>query len=119
MLIFQKVDWPSLQSDFIKLFTAFQIGKYTPLLKTQHEHTTVEMYELANRYLDLVSSLHVQVRLMGNFGLMAVFPGLQILMANFFCKNSVENAIFSWIAPVLEIILNLSLVKPKPKNNSL
>ena len=31
-------------------------------------------WSLADHYPDLVSRLHVQVRIMGNFGLMAVFP---------------------------------------------
>ena len=63
-------------------------------------------------YPDLVSRLHVQIILMGNFGL----NGGVFWLTNgtdgelcLFCKNIVKmSAIFSRISPALKIILNLS-----------
>ena len=42
-----------------------------------------QFWSIADLYPDLVRHLHVQIRLMGNFGIMAVFLGLPILTVNF------------------------------------
>ena len=66
---------------------------------------------IADRYADLVSRLHVQTRLMGNFGLNGGVPWLTNTDGELclFAKTVFKMlAIFSRIAPALEIILNLS-----------
>ena len=67
-------------------------------------------WSIADRYPDLVSRLHVQIRLMGNFGLNGDVPWLINTDGKFcfFAKIVLRmSAIFLWIVPVLKIILNL------------
>ena len=69
-----------------------------------------QFWSISDRYPDLVSRLHVQIKLIG-LDSTAVSPGLQILMVNFafFAKTALKmSPILSRIAPALEIILNLS-----------
>ena len=51
-----------------------------------------QFWSIANHYPDLVSRLHVQIRLMGNFGLNGSVPWLTNTVGELclFCKNSVE-----------------------------
>ena len=68
-------------------------------------------WSIADRYPDLVSRLHVQIRLMGNLGLNGGVPWLTNTDGElvFFAKTVLKmSAISSRIAPALEIILNLS-----------
>ena len=52
-----------------------------------------QFWSVADRYPDLVSRLHVQIRLMGNFGLNGSVPWLTNTEGEFFlfCKNNVED----------------------------
>ena len=52
-----------------------------------------QFWSIADRYPDLVSRLHVQIRLMGNFGLNGGVPWLTNTDGELclFCKNSVED----------------------------
>ena len=52
-----------------------------------------QLWSIADRYPDLVSRLHVQIRLMGNFGLNGGVPCLTNTDGKLclFCKNSVED----------------------------
>ena len=54
---------------------------------------------IANNFPDLVSRLHVQIKLMGKCGLIVEFHGFPTLMVSivFFCKESIEDVIFSSI----------------------
>ena len=61
-----------------------------------------QFWSIADRYPDLVSHLHVQIRLMGNFGLNEGVPGLQILMVNFvFFVKMVNFVIFEDVSHFL------------------
>ena len=57
-----------------------------------------QFWSIADHYPDLVKRLHVQIRLMGNFGLNGSVPWLKMWKL---------PAIFYWTALVLEIIMNL------------
>ena len=68
-------------------------------------------WSLANQFSDVVSQLHVQVRLMGNFG----FNGSLLWLQNtdgvicFICKEDIESVThFFSTALISETILNLS-----------
>ena len=52
-----------------------------------------QFWSIADRYPDLVSRLHVQIRLLGNFGLNGGVPWLTNTDGELclFCKNSVED----------------------------
>ena len=51
-----------------------------------------QFWSIADHYPDLVSRLHVLIRLMGNFGLNGGVPWLAMLMVNFVVlKDSVED----------------------------
>ena len=52
-----------------------------------------QLWSIADHYPDLVSRLHVQIRLMGNFGLNGGVPWLTNIDGELclFCKNSVED----------------------------
>ena len=68
-------------------------------------------WSLANQFPDLVSRLHVQVRLMGNFGLNGSLPWLQNTDGAicFICKEDIESVtLFFSTAFISETILNLS-----------
>ena len=69
-------------------------------------------WPIADRYPDLVSRLHVQIRLMGNFGFNGGVPWLTNTdgeLCFFFAKTVLKmSAIFSRIALALDIILNHS-----------
>ena len=70
-----------------------------------------QVWSIADCYPDLVSCLHVQIRLMGNFGLNGGAPWLTNTDAELclFAKTVLKmSAIFSRIALASEIILNLS-----------
>ena len=68
-------------------------------------------WSLANQFSDLVSRMHVQVRLMGNFGLNGSLPWLQNTDGAicFICKEDIEMVThFFSTALISETILNLS-----------
>ena len=55
--------------------------------------SSYQFWPITDRYLDLVSRFHVQIRLMGNFGLNGGVPWLTNTDGELclFCKNSVED----------------------------
>ena len=67
-------------------------------------------WSLGNQFSDLVSRLHIQVRLMGNFGLNGSIPWLQNINGAicFICKEENESVLISYLtAPISETILTL------------
>ena len=64
-------------------------------------------WSLANQFPDLVSRLHIQVRLMSSFGLNGCIPWLQNTDSAicFICKEEVESV--GLITPISETILTL------------
>ena len=52
-----------------------------------------QFWSLANDYPDLVSCLHIQVRIMGNFGFNVGMPWLSLMQGAlcFICKENVKN----------------------------
>ena len=68
-------------------------------------------WSLANRFPDLVSRLHIQVRLLNNFGLNGCIPWLQNTGGAicFICKEEIEARLISYLtALIAETILALS-----------
>ena len=76
-------------------------------------------HTIANQFPDLVSRLHVQVSIMGNFGLNGSLPWLQNTDGAicFICKEDTESVthFFFSTALISETILNLSGINSKSK----
>ena len=68
-------------------------------------------WSLADQFPDLVSRLHVQVRLMGNFGIYGSLPWLQNTDGAicFICKEDIKSVTHFFSTTLIsETILNLS-----------
>ena len=66
-----------------------------------------EHFSIADLYPDLVRHLHVQIRLMGNFGINGGVPWLTSTDGDFvfFANKALKmSAIFYWTALILELI---------------
>ena len=62
---------------FFRVLKHFNVSKTCPLFTCLKNGSSFRFWSLANQFPDLISRLHVQVRLMGNFGFNGSLPWLQ------------------------------------------